>query len=329
MKEIGIEVLDNSKRQAPAERVALIYNPSAGGGKALRRKRRVESYLQTKDIKYDLFVTESEKHLVETAETVVQKYPVIIGAGGDTTLNLIASEILRQGKRNALGIISLGSVNDLAREIGVHKLENAANAIKHGGTTDFDVGVIRSGKLSQPYYFLVSASMGLGVAVNRYVDIWMRKHPFFASFRATTQGTVAMSAIHQAFKTKYVPLELTLEHGGKQAPIVSALLIFSNTSSFGGTFRPSPTASPVSGKLDCCIFNASNLADVFAVSLDIKRQKHLEKQKVKVLQDNRFKIYSKKTMELQLDGEIVEMEGEVEISILPKALKMITNHNYS
>ena len=329
MKEIGIEMLDNSKRHVRAERVALIYNPSAGGGKARRRKRRVESHLQAKDIQYDLFVTKSENHLVETANQVIQKYPVIIGAGGDTTLNLIASEILRQGTRNALGIISLGSVNDLAREVGVHRLEKAANAIKNGETTDFDVGVIRSEKQPQPYYFLVSASMGLGVAVNRYVDIWMRKHPFFAAFRTTTQGTVAMSAIHQAFKSKYVPLELTLEHGGKRDSIISALLVFINTSSFGGTFRPSPTASPVSGKLDCCIFNASNLAEVFAISVDIKRQKHLEKQKVKILQDHSFKIHSRKPMEFQLDGEIVELEGEVEIAVLPKALKMITNNNYS
>ncbi|MCP5105306.1 MAG: diacylglycerol kinase family lipid kinase, partial [bacterium] len=299
-----------------------------GGGKALRRKRRVEASLVSQDIQYDLFVTESEAHLMETAETVAHKYPVIIGAGGDTTLNLIATEILRHKKGNTLGILSLGSVNDLAREIGVHKLDHAVEAIKHGKTRAVDVGVITSGKHDRPFYFLVSASLGLGVAVNRYVDIWMRKHPVFSSFRSATQGTAAMSGIRRAFKNKYVPLELTLESAGKNHPIVSALLIFSNTSSFGGSFRPSPTASPTSGKLDCCIFDVSSLGNVLKVSLDIKRQKHLEKNQVRVLQEESFKIHSQRPLEFQLDGEIIKMDGNVEVAILPKALTMITNNKY-
>ncbi|MCX6581666.1 MAG: diacylglycerol kinase family lipid kinase [Candidatus Aminicenantes bacterium] len=306
------------------EKIALIYNPSAGGGKAQRRQGRVEACLEAKGIRYDLFVTESEAHLVETAEIVAQRYPVILGAGGDTTLNIIATQILRNGKKNVLGIISLGSVNDLAREIGVHRLEKAANAIKHHITREFDVGVVRDPKQSQPYYFLVSASLGLGVEVNRYVDIWMRKHPFFATFRSTTQGTAAMSAIHQAFKNKQVPLELTLECNGDRYTIVTSLLIFGNISSYGGTFRLSPTASPVSGKLDCCIFDFNSLAGVARVSLDIKRQKHLEKNTVKVLQGESFKIHARKPLDFQLDGEIIRLDGEVEIAILPKALTMFT-----
>jgi diacylglycerol kinase (ATP) len=310
------------------EKIALIYNPSAGGGKARRRQERVEAYLKVRDIQYDLYVTESESHLEETAEIVAQRYPVILGAGGDTTLNIIATQILRHGKKNVLGIIGLGSVNDLAREIAVHKLEDAANAIKDRLTREFDVGIVRSERHPGPYYFLVSASLGLGVAVNRYVDIWMRKHPIFATFRSTTQGTAAMRAIHQAFKNKYVPLELTLECNGNRHAIVTSLLIFGNISSFGGAFRLSPTASPVSGKLDCCIFDFTSLASAARVSLDIKLQKQLERNTVQVLQGESFRIYAEKPLEFQLDGEIIELDREVEIAVLPKALTMITTNRF-
>jgi YegS/Rv2252/BmrU family lipid kinase len=311
------------------EKIALIYNPSAGGGKALRRQSRVQACLEAKGIRYDLYLTESEAHLQETAELVAQRYPVILGAGGDTTLNIIATQILRNGNKNVLGIISLGSVNDLAREIGVHRLEKAANAIKNHTTREFDVGIVRNSKHSQPFYFLVSASLGLGVEVNRYVDIWMRKHPFFATFRSTTQGTAAMSAIRQAFKNKHVPLELTMESNGDVHSIVTSLMIFGNISSYGGAFRISPTASPVSGKLDCCIFDFNSLAGVARVSLDIKRQKHLEKNTVKILQGESFKIHSQKPLDFQLDGEIITLDGDVEIAILPKALTMFTFDHFS
>ena len=216
--------------QENTQPIALIYNPSAGGGKALRRKKKVENSLQTRGIQYDLFVTESEDHLVETAAKVVHTHPVIIGAGGDTTLNFIATQVLRQGTGNVLGIISLGSVNDLAREIGVHKLENASDAIKYNAISSIDVGMVSSEKNPGPYYFLVSASLGLGVTVNRYVDIWMRKHPLCANFRSATQGTAALSAVHQAFKNHDVPLKLTLEAGSNRQLVEPSLMIFSNTS---------------------------------------------------------------------------------------------------
>jgi diacylglycerol kinase family enzyme len=100
-------------------------------------------------------------------------------------------------------------------------------------------------------------------------------------------------------------------------------LIFGNIASFGGTFQLSPTASPVSGKLDCIIFNCNSLANVAMVSLDFKRRKQLESDKAQVFQGENFKLYARKPLEFQLDGEIIEMDKEVEISVQPKALTMI------
>jgi len=329
MKEVKIEEWTTVRERAVDKKAAVIYNPSAGGGKALRKMRKVENSLKETNIPYDLFVTESETHLVETAAAAARKYPVIIGGGGDTTMSIIANQIMLNGGKNTLGIISLGSVNDFAREIGVHKLEHAVDAITHNKTRAFDVGVIRSPNQTRPYYFLVAASIGLGVEVNRYVDDWMQRHPFFSSIRAATQQTAAMKGIRQAFKSKNVPLEVSLETGEETVSIVSSLLVFCNASSFAGIFRPSPTASPISGKLDCCIFEMSSLSKVFKVSLDIKRQKHLEKNEVRVIQEKSFKIHSKIPLEFQVDGGIIQLDGEVEISILPEALTMFTNNSFS
>jgi diacylglycerol kinase family enzyme len=303
---------------------ALIYNPSAGGGKALRRKKRVEASLKDNNIDYDLFVTKNEEHLIQTALAVTNDYPVIIGAGGDTTLNIIATQILRSKRDNILGIISLGSVNDLAREFQVHKLDNAIAAIKSEETQTIDIGTISSEGQSESYFFLVSVSLGLGVLVNRYVDTWMRKHPFFSTFRSTLQGTAAISAIRQAFKNREVPLKLKIESDGKFNSVVSPLLVFLNSSCFAGGFYLSPTASPISGKLDCCIFNISSFTNLLKVSIDIKRKKHLETNKIDILKEKSFKIYSENPLEFQIDGEIIKLEGNVNVSLRPRALKVIT-----
>jgi diacylglycerol kinase (ATP) len=304
--------------------IAVVYNPAAGGGKAKRRKWLIETALKAYDIPYDLFVTESEDHLVETAESVIRRYPVVIGAGGDTTVNLIATQILNGGAKTALGVIGMGSVNDLARELGLYRLKDSLAAVKNGATCDVDVGVLRSASSPGPCYFLVSASLGLGVAINRYVEDWMRRHRLLSSFRASSGIPAAMSAIQQAFKNKDVPLRVTLEGGGETQDILSSLLVFGNISSLAGMFRPSPTASPVSGSIDCCVYDVTSLANALQVAFDIKRQKHLEKKKVRIIRDRTFKISSETPLEFQVDGTIVGMGREVEITLLPKAIRMYT-----
>ncbi len=324
----GPGALTNMARNRSAgigeETIAVVYNPAAGGGKAKRRKWLIESALKAYDIPYELFVTESEAHLVETAESVIHRYPVVIGAGGDTTVNLIATQILNGGTGTALGVLGMGSVNDLARELGLYRLKDSLMAVKNGTVCDMDVGVLRSAARPAPYYFLVSASLGLGVAINRYVEDWMKKHRLLASFRSSTGVAASMSAIQHAFKNKEVPLRVTLAAGGVSQDILSSLLVFGNISSLAGLFRPSPTASPVSGSLDCCVFEVSSLANAFQVAFDIRRKKHLEKKQVRIIRDTVFKVSSESALEFQVDGTIVDMGREVEISLLPGALKMYT-----
>ncbi len=305
-------------------KIAVVYNPAAGGGKAKRRKWLIETALKAYDLPCDLFVTESEDHLVETAESVIREYPIVVGAGGDTTINLIATRILVAGTKNTLGVIGMGSVNDLARELGLFRLKDSLAAVKSGTTCMVDVGVIRAASHPRSYYFLVSASLGLGVAINRYVDDWMSKHKLLSSFRSSTGIPAAMSAIQRAFKTKEVPLKVKIEAGGESREVVSALLVIGNISSLAGLFRPSPTASPVTGFLDCCIFEVTSLANAFQVAFDIKRKKHLEKGEVRIIRDRVFNISSDSSLEFQVDGTIINFGREAEISLLPKALRMYT-----
>jgi diacylglycerol kinase family enzyme len=156
------------------------------------------------------------------------------------------------------------------------------------------------------------------------VDDWMKKHKLLSSFRSSTGVAASMSAIQQAFKNREVPLRVVLEGGGATQDIVSALLVFGNISSLAGLFRPSPTASPVSGALDCCVFEVTSLANAFQVAFDIRRRKHLEKGNVWIIRDRTFRIRSEAPLEFQVDGSIVELGREVEISLLPGALKMYT-----
>ena len=308
-----------------SKKVVIIYNPSARGGKALKKRKKVENSLRSQNIDYDLLLTRSESHLVELSNKAVHKYPVIIGAGGDTTINIIARAILQGRQGNALGIISMGSTNDLAREIGVMRLKEACNAIHSQSFQAIDVGMITSGEKNDPFFFLAQASIGLGVEVNRYVSAWMKRHPYVAKFHTLAQTTSGVAGIYNSFKSKAVPLNLQLDTTSMTRSFDSCLLIFNNTSYFAGRFQPSPLASPVDGKLDCCIFHSSTFAQLLRTVMQIRSYKHLEQNRMEILQDHYFKIQSRRPFEFQIDGEIFSSDGNIEVSILPRALKLVSN----
>jgi len=308
-----------------AERMAVIYNPSARGGKALGKKKKVESCLASRNVQYDLYVTESESNLIEIAARACRDYQIIIGVGGDTTINMIANQVIRQKTGNILGIISQGSTNDLARGIGVNKLDTACDAIASCSYRALDVGVITSSQKIEPYYFLAQASLGLGVEVNRYVSQWMKRHTFVKRFHVLAQATSGLAGIYNSFKTKAVPMNLLLESSIVTREIDSSLLIFNNTSYFAGRFKPSPLASPMDGKLDCCIFNSVTFVNLVRTALQIKSMKHLLDDKVEILQGDFFKIHSPQPFEFQIDGEIGHLDSELEVSVLPAAIRVIVS----
>jgi hypothetical protein len=47
----------------PRDRLSILYNPSAGMGRALDRKIKLERLLRHFDIRYDLVMTRNEEHL--------------------------------------------------------------------------------------------------------------------------------------------------------------------------------------------------------------------------------------------------------------------------
>lgn len=320
---------NNEKTHQDMGEIAIIFNPSSGKGKAARKKPILEAYLKANRIRYKMFVTQSEEHLVRTAAQVARDYQVIVGAGGDTTITLIASQIIRLHRGNTLGVIGLGSINDLAREIGVLRLDQACAAIKAGHIIDLDVGVINSRLHDESTFFLVQASLGLGVTINRYVVDWMKKHSLLNRFSSMTQPFVAISGFYHSYRNNIVPVRFDLKQANATNPIYSPFVIFYNTSVCAREFRLSPHASPVDGKLDCCVIHAPTLPHFIQGLIQFKRQKNQQSENVSVFRDDKFTIHSPHPLEIQIDGEIHQTDGRIEVSTRPRAIKLLVNPRFT
>jgi len=81
----------------PSDRLSILYNPSAGMGRALGRKIKLERLLRHFEIRYDLVMTRSEEHLRELTRAHARSYPAVVGAGGDSTFHIMIGEMTAAG----------------------------------------------------------------------------------------------------------------------------------------------------------------------------------------------------------------------------------------
>jgi YegS/Rv2252/BmrU family lipid kinase len=146
----------------------VIWNPNSGrkGGVPTNRASRdtLLELMASNGLGDELLETDSEADAIGAARDAVDRgYGVVVAAGGDGTVRLVAKELL--GTRSALGILPLGSVMNVARMIGLPRdLEESARILRLGHVRRIDVGLVGD------KVFLESASVGLHAAISRDIQ---------------------------------------------------------------------------------------------------------------------------------------------------------------
>ena len=122
----------------------MIWNAQAGSKGGLSTNSTTEDEVRglmaTADVGDELCATTSEDEARALAAAAVRDgYDLVVAAGGDGTIGLVASELL--GSNTALGILPLGSVMNVARSLGLPRdAAAAAEALRSGEVRAIDVG---------------------------------------------------------------------------------------------------------------------------------------------------------------------------------------------
>ena len=234
---------------------------------------------------------------------------------------------MKQENENIFGMVSLGSQNDIGKEFGVDSLEKACFAIKSGVTKQVDLGILTADN-SDPSYFLGTASLGLGVTVNRYMENFVRKYPTLTRFEFI-KPVLEIFGIYDAFSAKEVPTQLTLKYGNESFLNNFSLVVFNNTSFYAGGKKLNPDTTPYDGLLDCCYITSESFSRFLKIYSLYLKGKHTEEKDVKLIRASEFKIVSKEGVEIQTDGEIRGQYKEIDLSVKPKALRVIVHPTYA
>jgi len=302
--------------------VAVLFNPSSGRGKSLKKRVKLEAVLKQAAIPYEWFSSRSEQHMRELARSLSRDFSTLIIGGGDTSFRIVAAEIMAADSDTALAFVGIGSANDITRSLGNDRLTSLSTRLQRRKTKRMDVGKLEV-KGSENVYFLGNLSLGLGVEVNRFVAECWQRHAWWAKGGNFTQLLTGFSGIHNAFKKGAVPFQFELRSETGAEVRESSLLIFSNIAFYAGGLKIAPGKTPFDGKLNCCMVKSQGFFSTLRIGMLAARGQHLNHQAVKIISGGAFELHSETQIDVQVDGDVLPGGKQINIRILPAALTIL------
>ena len=161
------------------KKLLFLINPLSGSGAGKTLAGRINAAMQKRLPPHDYDIVFTDKEVGAHAGTIAPQYETVIVAGGDGTINHTAGALIGLGNPPALGIIPLGTGNDLARSLGLlsvlkHKgLEALIDVFLEGSTRPVDVFT-----LGPRHGFISYAGFGRDAAVAGVFDRMRKKTPY-------------------------------------------------------------------------------------------------------------------------------------------------------
>ena len=105
--------------------------------------------------------------------------------------------------------------------------------------------------------------------------------------------------------------------------LVTAMTAVMNGTTFGGSFRVCPDASPDDGVLDLLLVGPVSRLEILQLVPKILKGAHAGDPRLRMARAKRLRIESKEQLLVEADGEIAFEDARVlEIDLLPRALRV-------
>ncbi len=126
-------------QELPLSKALVVYSPRAG--RSAQLSQALDYLRQAKmEIADVLSIRAFDKHLEQEADWQSRGIDLVIAAGGDGLVGGVIPHVLR--RRLPLGILPLGTANDVARTVGIPMdLSRAAQIIATGRQREIDLGL--------------------------------------------------------------------------------------------------------------------------------------------------------------------------------------------
>lgn len=287
-------------------KIQAIINPISGVGS----KRKIPNLLREVSVEradeLAIAFTNYPGHASElTRQAIADGAEVIIAVGGDGTVNEVARSMIHTDV--VLGIIPKGSGNGLARDLHIPmELRRAMEVLKGGHRTTIDC-CRANGRV-----FFCTCGVGFDAAVSQK----------FAKQKRRGSLTYLRNTIEEYLSYKPEPYELLVDN--QTIKEKAFLVACANATQYGNNAFIAPHANISDGKMDVTILAPFTPLDIAPLAIQLFTKQIDRNSKIKTMKASQVTIIRQKPGVMHLDGEPIMADSRIDITIEPKALRVLT-----
>jgi diacylglycerol kinase (ATP) len=229
---------------------------------------------------------------------------VIVG-GGDGTMNAAIAGIV--DTQLPLGILPLGTANDLARTLGIPStLPEACQVVAGRKVEHIDLGWVNG------HYFFNVASLGLSVQITRGLTKSVKRRWGVLAYAAT--------ALKGLWKSRRFKAEIVIN--GQSQKVKTIQIAVGNGRYYGGGMTVAEDAAIDDGRLDLYSLEIDHWWQMLAVLPALRRGTQTRSSWVQTWEGEEFFVYCSTPKSINTDGEITT-STPAHFKVIPKALPVL------
>lgn len=286
------------------KRARLIYNPTSGREEMRRRLPDVLQRLEGYGFETSTHATIGEGDAALAAIEASQRgFEIIIAAGGDGTLNEVVSGLAGLDVRPPLGVLPLGTTNDLARAMGIPRSWDAAiDVIAQGVIKEIDVG-----KLNERYFINIA---GGGSLTELTYEVPIRMKTMLGQLAYYMKGFEKLP--------RFRPIHMKVSSAEVELDEEMMIFLIANSNSVAGFEKLAPDALIDDGMMDAFFLRKCSLADFIRLASMVVRGEKVNDPLLVQFQTKEIRIESPDYVQLNVDGEFG--------GTLPAVIRVLPRH---
>jgi len=285
-------------------RVAVIVNPSAGGGRAERVLSEATAALERRGMLARVERTTSMEHAADLAREAAGAGEVAAALGGDGLVGAVAGAL--SGGEGVLGILPGGRGNDFARVLGIPTEPVAAVEVLANGTERrLDLGE------ADGRAFCCIASCGFDSEANRIAN----------DARLIRGKLVYLYAALRAL-AGWRPATFTVEIDGERETFTGYNVAVANSKAYGGGMFVAPDAELDDGVLD--VISIANVGRLRFLTTfpEVFKGRHTRRPEVRCRRGREVTISADRPFTVYADGDPIG-DLPLRVSARPAAVRAV------
>jgi YegS/Rv2252/BmrU family lipid kinase len=290
----------------------LILNPQSKAiASGTIRIEQIIDCLRANGIQAELKLKTSGKVARQHARSAVdQGAELLIVAAGDGTIEDVVPELINA--RTALGIIPIGTMNNLAKSLGVPlALEDACALLAMSALRHVDVARVSTAQKPRGAFFLETAGVGLSALAA----------PLGQDAEKGRWGQL-LKGLGHLFSSGAAGVTVTCDDG----TILRAdtqLVTVSNAPLFGANMLIAPDAKMDDGLLEIALYDGMSHLDLERHFLAIADGRQVAESRVTFHRARRARISADRPLEANADLEVLSGQQVWDVDVLPGALTVV------